>query len=189
MIEPRRLPHRTAAGRGDKGGDVVVGAAGAPGDLGGRVGNRGGRTPSSKVTTNTARALSTLGRPDAREDIAGHRVIIARQLVAVATGFKEEQTAGTHSVIFNADGLPSGIYFYKITAGNFTQMRKMVSFKVVINVHKMSDLNELKYKVQSAYNNWKRTNTWSPSGLNPRGSRSSVLHLFQKQKPYILLQI
>jgi len=47
----------------------------------------------------------------------------------IKTLVSEEQTAGTHSVIFNADGLPSGIYFYKIIAGTITQMRKMILLK------------------------------------------------------------
>jgi hypothetical protein len=34
--------------------------------------------------------------------------------------------AGEHRVQFNADRLPSGIYFYKLEADNFQQTRKML---------------------------------------------------------------
>jgi parallel beta-helix repeat protein len=37
--------------------------------------------------------------------------------------------AGSHQVMWNADDLSSGVYFYKITAGNFTEMRKMILLK------------------------------------------------------------
>ncbi len=47
----------------------------------------------------------------------------------VRTLVNTNQTAGTYSVAFDASGLPSGIYFYRLTAGNFTQLRKMVLIK------------------------------------------------------------
>ena len=37
--------------------------------------------------------------------------------------------AGYHSVEFNANNLNSGVYFYKIEAGNFVQIRKMMLLK------------------------------------------------------------
>jgi len=37
-----------------------------------------------------------------------------------------EKEAGQHSVEFNAIGLPSGIYFYKLQAGDFIETKKMV---------------------------------------------------------------
>ncbi len=39
------------------------------------------------------------------------------------------QTAGEHSVTFNAAHLASGIYYYKIVTGNFVQVRKMALLK------------------------------------------------------------
>jgi hypothetical protein len=53
-------------------------------------------------------------------DVLGREV---RLLVA------ERQNAGNHSVTFNAKNLPSGIYFYKIEAGQFTQVKKMMLIK------------------------------------------------------------
>ena len=41
----------------------------------------------------------------------------------------EVKRAGNYTVQFNASLLSSGIYFYKITAGNFTQTKKMVLSK------------------------------------------------------------
>jgi len=41
----------------------------------------------------------------------------------------EYMTAGTHEVTFDATGLTSGIYFYKLQAGNFSQTKKMILIK------------------------------------------------------------
>ncbi len=40
-----------------------------------------------------------------------------------------EQAAGKYSVDFNAEKLSSGIYFYKIQAGNFSSFKKMILMK------------------------------------------------------------
>ena len=47
----------------------------------------------------------------------------------VATLVNEKQDAGTYSVSFDATGFASGIYFYKLTAGNFTETKRMVLLK------------------------------------------------------------
>ncbi|MCB0747262.1 MAG: T9SS type A sorting domain-containing protein, partial [Ignavibacteriae bacterium] len=41
----------------------------------------------------------------------------------------DNQSAGTHTVNFNASNLPSGMYFYSLTSGNFTQTNKMILMK------------------------------------------------------------
>jgi hypothetical protein len=47
----------------------------------------------------------------------------------VATLINEEKAAGNYEVIFNAKNYPSGIYFYKINSGNFTDTKKMLLIK------------------------------------------------------------
>ncbi len=47
----------------------------------------------------------------------------------VATLVNDVQTAGVKSMEFNAENLPSGIYIYKIKAGDFTDTKKMILVK------------------------------------------------------------
>ncbi len=47
----------------------------------------------------------------------------------VATLVNKDQAAGNYSVDFNASNLASGVYFYRIQAGNFIQMKKMILMK------------------------------------------------------------
>ncbi len=47
----------------------------------------------------------------------------------VAILVNEEMSIGTHSVTWNAQNVPSGIYFYKITAGEFSKIKKMILIK------------------------------------------------------------
>jgi len=44
----------------------------------------------------------------------------------VATLVNESKPAGSYQIEFDASGLPSGVYFYKLTAGRFVETRKMV---------------------------------------------------------------
>ncbi|MFO7525912.1 MAG: PQQ-dependent sugar dehydrogenase [Ignavibacteriaceae bacterium] len=44
----------------------------------------------------------------------------------IATLVDEEKPAGTYEINFDASGLPSGIYFYKIQLGNFIETKKMI---------------------------------------------------------------
>jgi len=41
----------------------------------------------------------------------------------------EEKPAGLYSVNFDASNLASGIYFYSVSAGNFSQTKKMILAK------------------------------------------------------------
>jgi hypothetical protein len=47
----------------------------------------------------------------------------------VATLVNEVQTAGQHTVNFNANGLASGVYIYRLQAGEFTSSYKMLLMK------------------------------------------------------------
>jgi len=47
----------------------------------------------------------------------------------VASLVNEEQAAGVYQTTFDGSGLSSGIYFYKIQAGDFVETKKLVLMK------------------------------------------------------------
>jgi len=47
----------------------------------------------------------------------------------IETLVSERQNAGDHSVTFNATNLPSGVYFYRLRAGDFSETKKLVLVK------------------------------------------------------------
>lgn len=47
----------------------------------------------------------------------------------VASFFNEKQAPGSHFVLFNANSLTTGVYFYKIQADGFTDVKKMMLMK------------------------------------------------------------
>jgi len=47
----------------------------------------------------------------------------------IETVVDEHQNAGNHSVMFNASNLPSGVYYYKITAGTYHDTKKLLLLK------------------------------------------------------------
>jgi hypothetical protein len=49
-----------------------------------------------------------------------------REIETIVDG---EQEAGYFEVSFDATGLPSGIYFYRLQAGSFVETKKMVLMK------------------------------------------------------------
>ena len=44
----------------------------------------------------------------------------------VASLVNQDLTAGVHNYVFNATGFNSGVYFYKLQAGNFVETKKMI---------------------------------------------------------------
>jgi hypothetical protein len=47
----------------------------------------------------------------------------------IETLTNEEKSAGIYEISFNADHLPSGVYFYKMQAGQFIETKKMILLK------------------------------------------------------------
>ena len=47
----------------------------------------------------------------------------------ITTIVNEKKSAGSYEVNFNASFLPSGVYLYKLVAGDFTFAKKMVLLK------------------------------------------------------------
>lgn len=52
--------------------------------------------------------------------------MIGREVALITAG---SYFAGTHTVLFDASSLASGVYFYKLTSGDFTDSKKMVLIK------------------------------------------------------------
>ena len=52
--------------------------------------------------------------------------LLGREVAVLATG---ERSAGTHNVEFDASRLPSGMYLYRLSTGEFTQTKKMLLTK------------------------------------------------------------
>ncbi len=69
-----------------------------------------------------------LGRGDGRGGLITLKVydVLGNE---VAPLVNKELPAGEYEAEFNAEGLPSGIYFYKLQADSFSQVRKMLLLK------------------------------------------------------------
>ncbi|MEJ2507841.1 MAG: T9SS type A sorting domain-containing protein, partial [Ignavibacteriaceae bacterium] len=52
--------------------------------------------------------------------------ILGNEITTLVNEFKP---AGNYEVNFNANGLASGVYFYRIQAGEFTRARKLILLK------------------------------------------------------------
>jgi N-acetylneuraminic acid mutarotase len=49
----------------------------------------------------------------------------------IATLVNERQSAGSYQVVWNASGLSSGTYFYRLQAGSFVETKKMINGEIV----------------------------------------------------------
>ena len=47
----------------------------------------------------------------------------------VTTLVNEEKSAGTYEITWHTENLPSGVYFYRLQAGDFVETKKMVLMK------------------------------------------------------------
>ena len=47
----------------------------------------------------------------------------------ISTLVNNSQTAGNYEIVFNAENLPSGIYYYTLSTNNYTETKKMVFLK------------------------------------------------------------
>jgi hypothetical protein len=52
--------------------------------------------------------------------------VLGKEVATLVNGY---QTAGNYKVKFNARGLASGLYFYRLTAGDFVSVKKMMLLK------------------------------------------------------------
>ncbi len=52
--------------------------------------------------------------------------VLGNEIMTLAN---EEKPAGTYEIEFNASSSPSGVYFYQLQAGEFTQVKKMILLK------------------------------------------------------------
>ncbi len=71
-----------------------------------------------------------LKAPTSRGDFAKVRLVIYDMLGReVSTLIDEKKSAGIYTVLFNAHSLSSGIYFYRLNAGTYSEVRRMVLVK------------------------------------------------------------
>ena len=63
--------------------------------------------------------------------VGAHQSLIIYNVLGkeVETLVSEYRPAGKYEIIFNADGLPSGVYFYQLKADSFVETRKMILIK------------------------------------------------------------
>jgi hypothetical protein len=47
----------------------------------------------------------------------------------VATLVNQQLSPGTYEIVWNASNYPSGLYFYKLSSGNFTETKRMILIK------------------------------------------------------------
>jgi hypothetical protein len=52
--------------------------------------------------------------------------VLGKEIETLVSGWFQE---GEHKVEFNAKNLPSGVYFYRLQAEGFEEMKKMVLIK------------------------------------------------------------
>ncbi|HRB01151.1 MAG TPA: T9SS type A sorting domain-containing protein, partial [Ignavibacteria bacterium] len=67
---------------------------------------------------------------DVRGQTSDVKLIVYNNLgKEIMTLVNEKQNAGSYAVDFNGDGLPSGVYFYRLEAGEFEETKRMILLK------------------------------------------------------------
>jgi hypothetical protein len=85
--------------------------------------------PTTVISYSVAGAASQSSRQEASgQAVVSMRVydLLGRE---VAVLVNEVQEAGSHRVVWSAEGTPSGIYFYRLQAGTFSATKRMVLVK------------------------------------------------------------
>jgi hypothetical protein len=84
--------------------------------------------PTTKIKFTIPSVIAIRQLPEKQSQFISLKVydILGNQ---VATLVNEEKPAGVYEIEFNANDLSSGIYFYKLTAGKFSQTKKMLLLK------------------------------------------------------------
>jgi len=93
------------------------------------VANTGNEIPASySLEQNYPNPFNQLSIINFKCSIGGYISIVLYDLLGkeVKTLVNEYKQPGTYQVSFNAEGLSSGIYFYKMTAGDFSETKKMI---------------------------------------------------------------
>ena len=85
-------------------------------------------TTKIKYTISTPPISSPLSKGRTKEGFVTLKVydILGNE---IATLVNEEKPAGSYEVEFNASSLPSGVYFYQLTSGDFISAKKMILLK------------------------------------------------------------
>jgi hypothetical protein len=98
---------------------------------------KGGSAPGGNPTTTIEYRIPASQRISGTDQIAlniADNVTVTLKVYdilgrEVAVLVNENQRPGHYSVVFNAAGLPSGIYFYRLTAGNISIVKKLTLLK------------------------------------------------------------
>ena len=72
----------------------------------------------------------TTGKPDSKGGVVDTKLVVYDLLgKEVATLVNKQQAPGNYKVVFNASNLPSGLYLYKLRAGKYSTVKKMMLLK------------------------------------------------------------
>ncbi|MBC8042249.1 MAG: T9SS type A sorting domain-containing protein [Rhizobacter sp.] len=132
------------------GSDTIYANGNSTNDDGGNYGDEWNFAPNFPITVGTSGAADEAAslrefqlkqnypNPFNPNTVVSYRLSVVSQVELkvfdvsgkeVATLVRARQAAGSYSVRFGAAGLPSGIYFYKLQAGDFADTKKMLLVK------------------------------------------------------------